>query len=232
MINASLPTNGSFRKTKYCMFAMFGLPQQVSELIDAARQWFDAAPLDSLLLVALAFHLGSRCFRYAKLEAVAYIVASLFFVSYFLHRYEIEGSGFSHVLAALLRSLFAYHVVWSITMITVGLACLLHVLLIDLRTLSCREFSRWRFRLETIRMHIRFWWRRRHPLPLPPPPYIPRPVPRAVTLRLHAEAAEADFQAEVAALEGLPLDEDEREVLICAAKQRLIRKLNPEETES
>jgi hypothetical protein len=208
---------------------MYGLPQQISELIDAARQWFDAVPLDSLMLVAIAFHLGARRFRYANLQAVPYIFASLFFVSYFLHRYTVDGSGFGYVLASLLRSLFAYHIVWSVSMIAVAIVCLLHVLLVNLRTFCCREFSRWRFRIETIRMHIRFWWRRRHPLPLPPPPYIPRPVPRAVTLRLQAEAAEADYDAETAALDGLPLDDDEREVLICAAKQRLIRKLNQNE---
>ena len=44
-----------------------------------------------------------------------------------------------------------------------------------------------------------------------------------------AEVAEADYDAEIAALDGLPLDDDEREVLICAAKQRLIRKLNQNE---
>jgi hypothetical protein len=208
---------------------MHALAQHLSDLGIAARQWFDTVPLDSLFLMALAFRMGARCFRLYDLQIVAYMVASLFFVTYFMHLYAINGNGFGYVLASLLRSLFAYHVVWSVTMIAVALVNLARWLLHDLRLIVRQTLPRWQSRLLRIGPRIQDWWRRRHPLPLPPPRPLPRPVPRAVALRQFAQAAEADYDAEVAALEGLPLDEDEREVLLCAAKQRLLRKLNREE---
>jgi hypothetical protein len=49
--------------------------------------------------------------------------------------------------------------------------------------------------------------------------------PRAEQLRRLAEAAQADYGAEVAVLTGLPLDDDERTMLLDQAKQRLLQRL-------
>ena len=201
-------------------------PQYFSALYDRVELCFDTIPIHSLLLVAIAFRFGARRFGYSDLQLIPCIFASLFFVAYFLHGYRAGGNGFANVFSVLVRSLFAYHIVWGACMIAVGSVYLIRRLNEQLRSIIDTAVKRWRFRLTIIRLRVHNRFKRPLPKVVVPPP--PAPVPRAVILRRQAEDAEADFAAEVAALEGLSLDEDEREMLIYAAKQRLIRKLHRE----
>ena len=98
--------------------------QQLSEVASSVESWFNSVPLDSLLLVAIAFRVGARRCEFTDLQVMPYIFASLFLVAYFLHLYALNGIGFGNVLASLLRSVFAYHIVWSVFMINIRRSCI------------------------------------------------------------------------------------------------------------
>jgi hypothetical protein len=194
----------------------------LQELGSLAVLWFDETSLGGLMLVAFVFHLVSQRLPQRSTGLVPPVSSGMFLLVYFLHRYLLDGDRFDYLLASVFRSLLASHIVWSIAnLIALAVQAVSHQVEHSRRSLigSLLRFlhrivERWR--------RLRQWRLQRRPAP---PPQEVAPPPRAVLLRQQAEAAQADYEAEVTALVGLPLDEDERDMLLNQAKQRLLRSL-------
>jgi hypothetical protein len=198
--------------------------QYGQQLVVLTVRWFDETPLAELLLVAFVFRFALRQMPQARTGVAPPVVSGAFLLAYFLHRYVLDRDQFQCLLVSVLRSLAATHLVWSVTELIVLVLQTVSRRLDDLRWSLDRRFRDDVRRIRNAVRRYRRWRLGRQPLP-PPDEDVPPPPSRAVVLRQKAEAAQADYEAEVAALTGLPLDEDEREILLEQAKQRLLRRL-------
>jgi uncharacterized membrane protein YeaQ/YmgE (transglycosylase-associated protein family) len=187
----------------------------------AAVGWFDETSLGVIGLVAFVFHLVAHRLPHLPTGLSPPACSGVFLLAYFLHRYYIDGDHFDCLLASVFRSLLASAIVWSAAELTaVAAQAVLHRLG-RLRSLASRKVLGL---VRGIVAAFRAAWQRRRRRPAPIQKTAP-PPPRAVQLRQQAEAAQADYDAELAALAGLPLDEDEKQMLQDLAKQRLLQRL-------
>lgn len=209
------------------MFAPFHpILSRAEESAWLAITWFDETSLGALMLVAFLLQLVSHRLPQPSSSWVPPVSSGVFLLGYFMHRYLLDGDRFNYLLASLLRSLLASCIVWSIAeLIVLAALAVSHQIENWKRLTFGRAFQLWHGIVERWR---RLRQRRLRRTPGRPPPAVASP-PRAVMLRQRAEAARADYEAEVAALVGLPLDEDEREMLLNQAKQRLLGRLKQEE---
>jgi hypothetical protein len=191
---------------------------------ETAAHWFDGTTIGTLLVVAFVLRMVIDRLPQRYSTVVPTVCGSVFLLAYFVHRFQCDGGQFEVLILSVIRSFLASYIVWSvIRLITFALGACIHWMF--LLWLRIRQI--WQRLLLSIRSTSRRaqqWYERRHP-----PPPLPKPAPpppRAVRLKLQAEAAQADYNAEVAALAGLSLDDDERETLMVLAKQRLIQRLS------
>lgn len=195
------------------------------ELSDAAVQWFDSTDIFSLLLVAFVFRLVVDRLPGPHVSVVPPVCSGIFLLAYFIHLYRLDGDQVECLFVSVMRSLVAGHIVWSVVAITILTIQWLLSRLNRLRWFLQRTAIRTSHGIAAMRASVHQWHLNRHPPPPLSEVVVPPPPPRSVLLRQLAEAAQADYDAEVAALTGLPLDEDERETILTIAKQRLISRL-------
>jgi hypothetical protein len=190
----------------------------------AIVEWLDDTSVGTLVIIAFVLRFVASHLPQPRNGMIRPAASGVFLLAYFLHRYLLDGDDSGRLFQSLVRALVAGHIVWSVT----SLAITAFQWLSDRLARSCssfhRMFSRFVGGIRKMCHSFRQWRHSRNP----PPPVREEsapPPPRAAILRQQAEAAQADYEAEVAALAGLPLDEDEREMLLNQAKQRLLHKL-------
>ena len=181
----------------------------------------DECPVASLLLLAVASRLAISRIDSSRALVIPRIVAGTFLFGYFLHCFSRESKEFSYLFASLLRAVLGSQVIWSVAAV---FTTAVKICMRQLQSMRSRLVSRQR-RLAVEAFELQRQRRARQyarEVQLPPPE---PPAPRAERLKKVAENANADYEAEVKVLDGLPLDRDEREVLLMRAKQRLLQKL-------
>ena len=172
----------------------------------AAVQWFDDTSLATLLIVAGVFSFAACRLPQSHTGLGPPACSGVFLLAYFLHRYLIDGDQCEQLVASLLRSLLASHIVWSVAeLIVLAFQAFwqrLKRLWSSLRRMALAFVLKVG---DVCRRLCQSLLKRKPPPPKPAPPALSR----AAALRKRAEAAHADYEAEIAALAGLPLDEDE-----------------------
>ncbi|MBN8627061.1 MAG: hypothetical protein J0M17_16400, partial [Planctomycetes bacterium] len=149
------------------------------------------------------------------------LVAGLLMLAYFAHRAAGDDGAVEALGLSLVRALAVFEPArFTILGFATAERYLTHALGPPLLR-ACRSL------LETLLETVRERRRRRALTNSPPPVVVPAPrVPTKIErMQLEARAARAEFEAEEALLKALPLDDDEREVLLLQAKQQLVAKL-------
>jgi len=170
-----------------------------------------------LQLLFLAIVVGMAVKHLACQESLIYggIAGGILLVTYFLHRFTFEAE-IDVLVEALFRSLCVAHIGLCSTSVVATLCMLISMKSREIRHAAYRRRLAEEARREQVRKAIQELTPK--PAPPPPPPFSER-------IRSLARQAREEYDAEVQALNSLPLDEDEREILIMRAKRSLLRKL-------
>lgn len=185
-------------------------------------EYLDQQSFGPMLLLAITCHVASAPLRRKNGLFIPYVFGAGSMLLYFLHCFVNQSDNFEWLFAALLRSLMLCEIGFGLCAIVLGTA---RVAAARIRSAEMRLAYALRSAISSAAVvSARLWasWLKFRQPPRVAAPQLSR-VERLIRL---AKEAQADFQAETAALETLSLDEDEREVLNLQAKQRLLQKLS------
>ena len=190
-------------------------------VIDYGLAYADDLTVPQLVLLAIVFHITSKHVWRETPHVLPVAAAMTVLPLYFLHRFPKERDDLNLLVISLFRSLLIYKIVHSITTVAAHIFVMIRIAQLRFELwLILGRVTRSLNRLKAVCEQFR----RPPPLvPMPPPPPLPT---RAERMRRWAVAAQAEFDSEVTLLNTMPLDEDEREVLILQTKQRLLQKLS------
>ena len=201
------------------------------ELAAQAVLWLDETALGALFLVAFVLRMVADRLPHSRIEWGPRAASGVFLLAYFLHRYSLDGDQFECLVLSLLRSFVASHIVLSVTELTMLVVRAAWGRIDRLRRSLARTFLGFLGGVIGACRRVGRWRWPRKPPPSPPTTVTRQPT-LAEVLRQRAQAAQAEYDAEIAALSGLPLDDDEREMLQNMAKQRLLSRLRPKEEQA
>jgi hypothetical protein len=202
---------------------LFGFPRTAgrSKFSYLAPMLFDLADKPTFFQLAFAgivAGLTTKHLAYRETGRVSMIAAGVTLPSYFCHRFSFEAK-FDVLFEALIRSMLLSHVAACTTSV-IATACL--AISAKIRAArSAAEMARRMREFEVERQRERA--ERAKPRPLLPPP--PPPPTFAERMEALSRKAREEYDAELRALDSLPLDEDERDILVMRAKRSLLRKL-------
>lgn len=178
----------------------------------------DRPSLAQLIFLAVVAGLTTKHLAYQETGRVSMIIGGILLPAYFCHRFSFEAT-FDVLLEALVRSVLLSHVAACTTSVVASLFLAISAKIRTARDAAemarrAREFALERERERAERA------KPRPPLPPPPPP-----PTYAERMEVLSRKVREEYDAEVRALESLPLDDDEREILVMRAKRSLLRKL-------
>jgi uncharacterized membrane protein YbhN (UPF0104 family) len=183
-----------------------------------AIPFVDEATFAQLIFLAVVAYLTAAHLATLRSKLAGMIAFGTVLPLYFFHRFTFDAK-FESLFEALVRSLLISHVTGSAAMVVATAWTLARVKIRDAQSRAEIERRRKEWELERQRLEAE----RNKPRPAPPP----APPPPTFSERMDALAKKAreEYDAEMRALDSLPLDEDEREVLVNRAKRNLLRKL-------
>jgi hypothetical protein len=180
-----------------------------------------------LFFLAVVFHLSARHISRDRPHNFEVLLPMSVLPLYFLYRFPNDKQDLYHLVVLLIRSLLIYGIVSAIASLAVSVLGMIYVARLNV---SLWLNTHWAIPLEqriaALNEKCRLKFR------LSPPPVltrtepIRRPPSRAERMRRVAELAQSEFDEEVAVLNAMPLDDDEREILVLQIKQRLLQKLS------
>lgn len=197
---------------------MHELRQSLTMPLTATFQLVDQIAFGPLVLLTIVFRAAVNRLPSSGIPVPAAVIAAIVMPLYFLHCYARVGQNLECLILSLIRA-FLFHQIAEALLTTFFLT-------------TAHIFAR----LHRIRDRINQWRRKRALAALKNQPPLsaplsalrptPPPLPRTERMRRHAQAAQDDFNAELAVLQAMPLDDDEREILILQSKQRLLESLS------
>jgi hypothetical protein len=209
-----------------------GIPEFVGELAEKLQAMCAPVVFSILLLgnlpfwqlvaLAVVFRFGIERIPFKATRWIAPLGAGLAMLGYFAFCLLRDRGEFEDTFIALVRSLLVYQVVWGMLTALDGSANAFIEWCRPFREALANLAKDIRSGLAAARYRLARWRQPASPLPRPQPP-LPT---RAVRMQRLAQAAQEDYNAEIAALAELPLDSDEREILELEAKQRLLEKIS------
>jgi len=186
--------------------------------------------IDASPAFALSFFVIACRVMVARIDRFSFVLPNvaggIFLFSYFVRCLDQYQDDFGALANGFFRSIVGYEAVRSIAIV------FLTAVTPVVRWLRSTFFDIHR-RIQAIRKELRERREEQEQLaaaarvkPPAPRPEPPPPTPRAERLRMAAQDAQKDYQAEIAAMADLTLTARERQVLQDKAKQRLIKKLS------
>ena len=190
----------------------------MKSLIEYAEKALVVVDRTSIVQLAIvAFVLRFACLNLPATGSLSLsvVTATLAFVAYVAHRIRGDGDDLAALIISLVRAGLFYCVVLSVTIPAVSITTVLFYRV-------CRAL----LKVRLLWLRVRVWRLQRQLARLPKLNIVPLPTPtRRERLQVMATEARADYDAEIAAITDFPLDDDEREVLLGRARQRLLEKL-------
>jgi hypothetical protein len=175
----------------------------------------DRASIAQLMIVAFVLRFACLNLPAVGSLTVSVVTATLAFVVYSAYRIRSDGDDVGALVISLVRGGLMYCIVLSMMIPTASIAS---VVLHRLRRALLKAKLCW--------LRFRVWRLKRQLARLPKFDIAPPRTPtRRERLQLMATEARADYDAEITAITDFPLDEDERDVLLGRARQRLLEKL-------
>jgi hypothetical protein len=185
----------------------------------------DAMSFGQLLALTIVLGMVDAHVPPCRARVLASRTAAPMMLAYFGYQAIRVGDQWWLLLLSLFRSWLAYHTIASglTPVLAIANAIRIHF------WKFARESQRVLGRAKLAAVHISKWivrfLRRQqsHREPIRP---AATPPSRNERMRALAASAHAEFDSEVAVIQTLPLDDDEREILVLQAKQRLLQKLS------
>jgi len=183
---------------------------------ESAFHYADRFTFFQLVFLAIVARITSDRLSIAKGTLAGYVAGGLVLPAYFLHRF-MSAADLAMLVEAFVRSLLVAQIAAGVVSVV---------------TTAVTKISTWlrsirgEFRMRQVQKECERVRRELQNKP-PPPPRTPPPPPPTAAERMQklADKAREEYEAEIKALDSLPLDEDEREVLLLRAKRNMLRKL-------
>ena len=181
----------------------------------------DELSFGQLAILTFVFRIFSDQLHPRQAPRVVVCTSTMLGLLYFGHRAIRDGDQFLALCFTVVRTYLAFWLIYSAVLpITI-------VLQSTIPTTQVRLLAICRAPITFLAVPLKAVLQRfRRRAPQPAPTEAPRrTLTKAERMELVATAARSEYDAEVALLATLPLDEDEQEVLVLQAKQRLLQKL-------